>query len=382
MFLAVSIAVFYVIFCWLVFFKFKWIKFSMGWGIVSFWVGLHFFIVFIVALRFFQPYSVDARLVRHTIQLVPRLPEPTLLTDVLVEADTPVKKGQPLFRFDDSLYRARVDEQAATLAAAKQNVLILEADVKAAEGAVAEASANLAFAEIQKERYEDLVGKGGGRGEDLARWTYEVTSRTAQVAEANANLQKAQLAYSSEIDGVNTTVAQATAKLAQAQYYLTQTTLYAPEDGFLTNLQARPGLVVGDRRIGALASWIGDADPYLLATFRQARLNFVEPGQPVEVALDLYPGHIFEGVVEEIWWASGQGQFKPSGDVPTFRFDHIPGRFAVQITVTDMAGVNLPLGAHGAVAIYTGQGKAFEPLRRIGIRLYSWANWVLPLDFL
>jgi len=39
----------------------------------------------------------------------------------------------------------------------------------------------------------------------------------------------------------------------------------------------------------------------------------------------------------------------------------------------------LPAGAHGSVAIYTGEGKGFEVLRRIGIRIYSWANFILPL---
>ncbi len=382
MFLAVSITLFYIIFVWLVFFKFKWLKFNIGWGIASFWIGFHLLLVFVVALRFFQPYSVDVRLIRHTIQLVPRLPEPTLLTDVLVEANTQVAKGQPLFRFDDRIYRYRVAEEEAALASAEQNVLILEADVEAAEGALDQAVANLAFAEQQVARYTDLVGEGGARGEQLAQWRTEVTSGLAVLEQAQANLRKAELAYTSEIGGVNTKVAEIEARLAQAEYYLAQTIMYAPEDGFITNLQARPGLVVGDRRIGAIASWIGDADPYLLATFLQQRLNFIEPGQPVEVALDLYPGRIFEGEVRDIWWATGQGQLKPSGDIPNFRFGDPFRHFAVQITVHEVENLRLPIGAHGAVAIYTGQGQAFAPIRRIGIRLYSWANWVFPLDFL
>src|SRR5260370_19546595 len=85
---------------WHVFFKFKWIKFSPGWGIVSVFVGIHMFLAFLVGLRFVTPYSASARIVQHTIQLIPRLPEPTLLTAVLAPPDCPVKKGQPLFHFD------------------------------------------------------------------------------------------------------------------------------------------------------------------------------------------------------------------------------------------------------------------------------------------
>jgi multidrug resistance efflux pump len=44
----------------------------------------------------------------------------------------------------------------------------------------------------------------------------------------------------------------------------------------------------------------------------------VKSGQPVEVAIDLHPGQIFKGKVDSIWWASGQGQLLPSGQLPVF----------------------------------------------------------------
>ena len=44
-----------------------------------------------------------------------------------------------------------------------------------------------------------------------------------------------------QIDGVNTLVANVEAQLRQAQYYLDNTTLVAPEDGRIINLQVRPG---------------------------------------------------------------------------------------------------------------------------------------------
>ena len=95
----------YLFLIWLFFFKLKAAKFNVIWGIVSFWVGLHLLLVFLIGMRFSQPYSDDARIIRRTIQIVPRLPEPTLLTEVVVKANVPVKKGDPLFRFDDRLAR-------------------------------------------------------------------------------------------------------------------------------------------------------------------------------------------------------------------------------------------------------------------------------------
>ena len=82
------------------------------------------------------------------------------------------------------------------------------------------------------------------------------------------------------------------------------------------NLQVRPGMVAGDVRFGAIASFICDANRYLLANFFQENLKYVKPGQPVEVALDLYPGQIWPGKVEAIWQGSGAGQMFPSGTLP------------------------------------------------------------------
>jgi multidrug resistance efflux pump len=379
MLLITSITAFYVIAVWLVFFKFRWLRFNIVWGILSFWVGVHLLIVFVIALRFFQPYSVDAHIIRSTIQIVPRLPEPTILTHVFVEPNTPVKKGERLYGFDQTIFSARVKEQEAALKEANQNVLILQADIEEAQQAIVRAKAQLDFGEVQKRRFEDLTKQGGAKQENLDRWTDEVISRAAAVKEAEANLTKAQSAYASQIDGVNTKVIEAQARLDQAKYYLEQTTIYAPADGFIVNQQAQPGLVVGDRRIGAIAVFVTNETPYILASYHQEHLKLVRPGQPVEIALDLYPGQIFKGSVRTVWWATGQGQIKPSGGVPNFLLPKLPGRFAVQIDFSDTEKYRLPAGAHGSVAIYTGEGKGFEVLRRIGIRIYSWANFILPL---
>ncbi|MCX8954518.1 efflux RND transporter periplasmic adaptor subunit [Ruegeria sp. NA] len=380
MFVALGITLFYIIFVWLIFFKLEWLKFNIAWGIVSFWVGAHLLLIFLVALRFFQPFSADSHVVRSTIQIIPKLTQPTILSEVLVEPNTPVAKGDPLYRFDDTVFSLAVDNAQAQLVAAQQNAKILEQDVIASTEAVERANAQLAYAQTQQARYENLVPAGGARQDDLDRWNEQVTEDQAAVKQAGANLTKAQLALESQIDGVNTGILQAQAQLAEAEYFLENTTIYAPENGMIVSQQARPGLVVGDVRLGAIASFVTDESPYILATFRQQNLKFVEPGQEVEVALDLYPGEILTGKVEAIWWATRQGQLIPSGRLPGFELPKLPGRIAVQITVDVPEDHIFPAGGHAAVAIYTGQGKSFEFLRRINIRLYSFANFIRPLD--
>ncbi|MDA4845651.1 HlyD family secretion protein [Hoeflea poritis] len=380
MLIAVGIVVTYIVFVWLVFFRFRLLKFNIVWGIVGFWVGVHMLLIFLIALRFFQPFSIDGHVIRPTVQLVPRLPQPTILKEVLVTSNQQVKAGDVMYQFDRTIYEANLAANQAKLVEAQQNAKMLDVDVQQANDAMAEAVANRTYAQEEVKRYTDLVPKGGARQETLDKWIQQLAAADAQVAEAQANITKAELARDAKIDGINAQVYGAQAEVAKSQYYLDQTTIRAPEDGIIVTQQARPGLVVGNRRIAALAVLVADADPYMLATFYQEHLKFVEPGQEVEVALDIFPGQIFKGSVEAVWWGTGQGQIKPSGNVPTFRFPKVQGRIAVQIKVDDPALKRFPAGVHGAVAIYTGLGKGFEPLRRINIRLYSWANLLFPLN--
>ncbi|MGB5569643.1 MAG: efflux RND transporter periplasmic adaptor subunit, partial [Sedimenticolaceae bacterium] len=171
------------------------------------------------------------------------------------------------------------------------------------------------------------------------------------------------------------------AKLDQARYYLDNTLMVAPEDGYVINLQVRPGMVAGEVRFGAIASFIVDADRYLLAHFFQENLKYVNPGQMVEAALDLYPGQIFTGKVEAIWQGTGAGQLLPSGTLPEFSYvptDVPQGQFAVAIQLDGEDQSKFPIGTQGRATIYTNPKSGFVIMRRIGIRAYTWFNWVYP----
>jgi multidrug resistance efflux pump len=377
---ALLVLILYCFALWLVFAKFKWLKFSIQWGVVSGFVGVHVLVIILIGMRFFVPYTTQAFVVQHTIQIVPRLPEPTLVTAVRVEPNVLVRKGQVMFEFDRRPYENSVHQLEAQLAAAKQNVKVLAADLAAATARVAEKTSELQYSTFQMQRYQDLQGRGAGSEEDLQKWTSRQKGDAALVAQAQADEERARAAYASQINGVNTTVATVAAQLAQAQYYLDQTTIVAPEDGMITNLQVRPGMVAGIVRFGAIASFIADTDRYVLGMFQQENVKYVKDGQPVEVALDMYPGSIFHGRVASVWWASGKGQFLPSGELPTFEAQpkEVEGRFAIKIYLDATSPPIVPIGAHGAVAIYTRQG-SYATLRHVVIRLYSWMNWVWPL---
>jgi len=408
---------------WLIFFKLKLLKFSITWGVVSLLVGVHILLIFVIGLRFSTPYSTDARVIQHTIQLIPRLPDPTLVTAVLVQPDVPVKKGQPLFQFDRRPYEyqvrqmegelaaakgsmaaaeSKIEQRQAGLVAAKQDVLVRKVDVDAAAAKVDRLKSEAEYAQYQYRLYSGLAEQGAGPKEDSEKWSAQVKVQEASVKEAEADAQRSQLIYKSQMNGVNTNVVKASAELKEeeaaviqaqatvtsvtaqlelARYYLENTTMVAPEDGHIINLQVVPGMVSGIVRFGAIASFIVDKDSYVLANFFQEHLKYVKNGQPVEVALNRYPGQIFKGKVDSVWWANGAGQLLPTGDLPVFN----PGPnaaqtgFAVKIVMDNQQLGLFPIGAQGAAAIYTSNG-GFAVLRRIVIRTYSWFNWLYPMQ--
>jgi multidrug resistance efflux pump len=413
------------LFVWLVFFKFKWLKLTPTWGVLSLFFVVHLLLTFVVGVRFVAPYSSNLKVVQHTIQLVPRLPEPTLVTAVLVQPDVPVKKGQPLFQFDRRPYeyqvrqleaqieaasasvessRYKVEQLKAELASANQDVLMYKADLDSAEQKVVRTKSELEYAKYQQQLSQGLAHNGAGPEEDAQKWKAQMNADEAAVLEATADAQRSRLKYQSQWEGVNTTVAIATAQLKEseaaqeqasatitseeaqlelARYYLDNTLMVAPEDGYIVNLQVQPGMVAGIFRVGGIASFIVDNDRYLLASYTQQNLKYVKVGQPVEVALDLYPGQIFQGRVDSVWWANGEGQYLPSDIIPKF-YPADPmkpqGEFAVKIYLNNPSKVGLPIGAQGAAAIYAGRG-GFAVVRKITIRMHSWFNWLYPMPF-
>jgi multidrug resistance efflux pump len=372
----------YLALVWLIFFRLRLLKFNAVWGIVSALVGVHLLLIFLIGIRFGAPSSNTAQVVQYTIQLIPRLSEPTLVTEVLVAEGDHVTKGQKLFQFDRTVYEAKVHQLEAELAEAKQNVKVLEANVALAAEQENAARAELAFSQYRRGEVTTLLEETFSTQLEVERWDNQVRKDQADVDAAGANIKRAMLEFQANVDGVNPKVAALQAELMQAQYYLDNTTMVAPEDGRIVNLQVRPGMVSGILRVGGIAAFIVDADPYVLATYYQPQLKYIATGLPVEVALDAYPGQIFKGVVDAIWKTNAQGQYLPSDVLPTFGEEdpHSPrGQFAVKVRLTDLPPDRLSIGTHGVAAIYTGNG-GFVALRRIVIRSYTWFNWLYPLN--
>src|SRR5215831_14290147 len=157
MIVAILVLIFACAIFWLVFFKLRLLRLTPGWGIVFAFFVIHLMLVFVIGLRFVTPTSANATIVQHTIQLIPRLPEPTLVTAVLVEENALVKKDQPLFQFDRRPYEYKVEQISAQLAEAKQNVDVLKAELEAASQALIRTRVEADYQRFQKRIFDKLA---------------------------------------------------------------------------------------------------------------------------------------------------------------------------------------------------------------------------------
>ena len=138
---------------------------------------------------------------------------------------------------------------------------------------------------------------------------YETVS--AQLVAAKAAQQSAKLALDSEIGGVNTTVAQLQAQLDNANWELSQTTIRAPADGYVTVV----ALTVGDRalQVRSAMSFIVEKEITLVGMFSQNGFQTIKEGAAVDIVFDNAPGRIYHARIIAIPKGIGQGQVAVSG---------------------------------------------------------------------
>ncbi len=168
------------------------------------------------------------------------------------------------------------------------------------------------------------------------------------------------------------------ADLANAQWNLDQTSVFAPANGYAINVQLRPGSFVAALPISPAMSFVEETYQ-VIALYAQNELRLVEPGNDAEFALRTYPGHVIKATVDSIIWAQGQGQVSQSGTLPqTGAFPQVPGRFPVKFNVSEKdRELFLAAGADGAGAIYTEHVQMLHVVRMVILRVGSITDYLV-----
>jgi membrane fusion protein, multidrug efflux system len=263
------------------------------------------------------------------------------LREVLVGDNERVKAGQVLARVDERDFRVALDQARSDVAAAnaaiasKQAQLeVQQAVIDAAKATVDVDNATLTFAAQENKRYTDLATSGYGSVQNAQQAQSHIAGAQAAIQRDTANLASAL----KQVDLLKAEIAQATAALAraaatqsQAELNLGYTTIVAPIDGIIGNRSLRIGQFV---QAGTqLMSVVPVSGAYVVANFKETQLTAVREGQPVDIAVDMFPGERVHGHVDSIAPASGQEFALLPPDNATGNFTKVVQRIPVKIAL-------------------------------------------------
>jgi membrane fusion protein, multidrug efflux system len=321
------------------------------------------------------PISMKSVVTRYVIQIVPYVKGQVV--SIPAQPNVPLKKGDVLYQVDPAPYQYTVDQLTAQLAASRNNVLQLEASVRVAEAAVEVAQSNVA---ATKAAYDVAVAIEKENPAAIAK--LKLVEAQENYAAAKAGLQQAQASVEQARAGLaaaKDTVVSVQSQLDTARFNLKECTVTAPSDGFVTDWQIQEGTFVVPMPMAAAGTFIDTSETYIVASFPAEQLIHVQPGQEVEMAFNSKPGQLFHGKVDNVIQASGEGQFTPSGKLPSAAAIGSYGFMAVKIRLDDRkAADSLALGTPGTVAIYTDWGKPFAVISKVAVRMQNWL-YFLPI---
>jgi len=337
-----------------------------------------FLFVWYVAADRLAPWTDQARVQGFIIPITPEVSGEVIQVNVV--ADQVVNAGELLLEINPDDYELAVRRAESDLELAGQDVGASSANIDSTIAQLAEARATLKKKLSDLQRAQNIYNKDPGAmsESEIDRRQAGVEQSESKVTSLRAEVEKAKQQAGSEGED-NARIRDARAALKQAQINLSQTKLYAPSNGGITNLTVAEGFYA---KSGApLMTFISATDVWIKAYLRENSLSNLKIGDPVEVVLDVAPGKIFKGEVSTIGYGVSQPSGGATGELETVQADsgwlRDAQRFPVIIKFSDDSSRGIRRhGGQADVQIYTGDHFIVNTLGRIWIRLMSYLSYV------
>jgi multidrug resistance efflux pump len=381
----------YSFFVWLIFFKFKWLPWNFVSQVIVVTIPVVGLTMLILILNIAAPSSADIRVVNYVVPINP--PVRGLVTEVPIEPNRPIKKGDVLFKVNPEPFQIAVQTYEAQLAQLRVQLLSatassrnLQEQLKSATAQKESAQSALNLARLRLKQFKELADSGAGSRFDLEQAQTDARNLEAQLASAVAAETQARETLGAktpdgdqdEVAKVKAQIAAAESQLANARWELSQTTYYAPTDGTVVALTLRPGAMAVPMPMTPAMNFI-ENEQWILAIYKQNEVREVKPGQEAEVAFKMYPGRIVKCKVDSVMWATAQGQLpigtmSPAGGVAPVPANSLAVRLLPDGKDKDLF---LAAGASGAGAIYTEKAEMIHILRKIIVRVGAKLDWLI-----
>lgn len=265
------------------------------------------------------------------------------IKEVLVNDNDAVKAGQVLARIDDrdlqtAVLQAKADVQAADAAIKNVDaqIVLQQSLIDQAAAALTSSKASLVFARSDAERTQRLTSNGVGTIERAEQSQSLKDQAVAAVARDEAALiatRNKLPVLQTQRDQAGAQKDRATALAQQAELNLSYTRIVAPVDGTVGARTIRIGQFVSAGT--QLMAVVPLEEVYVVANFKETQLTDIEPGQPVKITVDTFPGVRIIGRVDSVSPGSGSEFSLLPADNATGNFTKVVQRVPVKITIED-----------------------------------------------
>ena len=246
----------------------------------------------------------DAYVNAHVIQIASQVSGQ--IAQLPIENNDYIKKDSPLLTLDLRPFKLKIEQAQAELSMRKSDAV---------------------DAQLSQTRVANLTKEKALAPQALDDANARLDSSLAAVALAEAKLQEAQLNYS-------------------------YAHLVAPEDGWVTNFSLRTGdaVIAND----SLFAFVADHYYWIDANYLETQVHQIKIGQTATIKVDMYPGIVFEGVVESISHGAGNAFSLLPPQNATGNWVKITQRVPVRIQVLDADPLHpLRIGTSATVTVDT-----------------------------
>ena len=301
----------------------------------------------------------DAFIDVHMVQVSPQVAG--RVSRVLVNDNQEVRAGQPLVEIDPADFQAKLDQTLANQQSAQGQLVQAQAqlpvtqanlDEARAQVGVAQAAANNADINLKRDQHLARMGSLALSRQQLDNDTATSRSDAANLAATQQKVaaSQAQLALNkTQIATAEAGVRAAAAQVEQARLNLSYTQIHASVAGRVASKTVAEGNYV---QIGQSLMALVPGEVWVTANFKETQLDHMRAGQPVDIYVDAYPGHVFRGRVDSFQAGSGAAFSLLPPENATGNYVKIVQRVPVKIVFDDDTGGEWLLGPGMSVVPY------------------------------
>jgi membrane fusion protein (multidrug efflux system) len=268
-----------------------------------------------------------------------------------------VRKGQILFRLDQSRFLIAVADAKARLAQARLKVPALQAAYRQRLADASAARTALDYQSREAARQTRLQAQGiSSRAQlDQARSNFQAAKAQMAAARQQVASALADLGGDPSVPADSQPVVrQAQTALDHANLELSYTIVHAPSDGIVTKVEQ---IQVGDHVNAAtpLFALMSRGNIWVEGNFKETDLTYMRPGQHATFSVDAFPGHTFTGTVMSTSPGTGSSFSLLPPENSSGNWVKVVQRLPVRLSI-DWDQGDLPLAAGMSVGVEVDTG--------------------------